>query len=269
MIRFLLLLPITVSVFSSTYCYSQAVKEKKSHNLELALLNPEEITELNLNGSQDYKTLPPEIGKLKNLKILKMYGCGLRAVSPEIGNLKNLEVIDLGGNYLKTLPPEFCNITKLHELNLAGNELENLPEEMGNLQNLVSLDLSKNKLTVLPLSFYMLSRLAVLDLTMNQLQFLSPQSKDLVGLEVLNLSKNNLEYIPDKLWFAPRLYSLNLYKCGAMLSFPKDFCDIPSSEIKPRTALIDTWHAPASMTVPICTFGNNGMRKGWAIVRSD
>lgn len=237
--------------------------QKKSKSLEMALLNPTEVTELNLNGSSARKELPAEIAKLTNLKILRLYGCGLTSIAPEIGQLKNLETLDLGGNYLKTLPAEICSLTSLKDLSLKRNELQELPEEIGNLQNLTTLDLSNNKLTSLPLSFYMLKKLVILNLEWNQLSYISGQIKELSSLEILTLSRNNLEFIPDNVWFVPNLYSLNLYKCGAILTFPNNICDVPTCSTKARVAIIDFWHTPASLYKPICPYGDGGIRKGW------
>ena len=256
---------VILCIFISTV----SIAQKKFRTLEGALLNPTEATELILSGSQDYKNLSPDIAKLTNLKILKLYGCGITKLTSAIGELKNLEVLDLGGNYLKILPPEICKLTKLRELSLQRNGLAELPDEIGNMVSLGQLDLSNNKLTSLPLSLYMLHYLFYLDLQFNELAYLSPQISMLTNLEVLDLSRNKLDNIPDKLWFTPKLYSLNLYKCGAMLSFPKDICNIPSSSIKPRGANIDSWHMQSGMVLPKCPFGNDGVRNGWYINVTD
>ena len=250
-------------------CYGVAGAQTKSKSLDGALTHPTEVTELNLNGSQARKTLPPEIAKLTNLKVLKLYGCGLDSLPKEIGQLKNLEVLDLGGNYLKKLPAEFCNLTNLKELNLKRNEIELLPDEIGNLKNLTSLDLSYNKLSSLPLSFYMLKKLIILNLDWNQLTYLSGQFIEMSSLEILNIGNNKLEYIPDKIWFAPKLYSLNLYKCGAMLTVPNNICDVPAFSTKARGANIDNWHVPGSFLFPKCPYGEGGIRNGWYIAVSN
>lgn len=249
--------------------YFTAGAQTKSKSLEGALTHPAEVTELNLNGSHERKALPADIAKLTNLKILKLYGCSLETICPEIGQLKNLEVLDLGGNYLKTLPAEIGNLPKLKELNLKRNGLTELPEEIGNLAGLTNLDLSYNKITSLPLGFYMLKNLVILNLEWNEIKYLSQQVKELSKLELMSLSNNKLESLPDSLWFTPKLYTLNLYKCGAMLSIPKNFCDVPLAfSTVERSVIIDKWHLPGSFIFPSCSYVN-GIRKGWLIKTMD
>ena len=242
---------------------SAAIAQKKYRTLEGALMNPDDATELILSGSQDYKTLPPEMAKLTKLKVLKMYGCGIQKLSPVIGELKNLEVLELGSNYLKSLPPEICKLTKLRELSIMRNELTELPADFGNMASLVQVDLSNNKLVSLPSSFYLLNNLLVLNLQFNELTSISPEIVRLSKLESLDISRNNLAEIPEKIWFTPNLFYLNMYKCGAMLTIPQDICSISSSSVKPRIAYIDTYHVPSSIVMPKCSFAPDGVRYGW------
>jgi len=91
------------------------------------------------------KSLPKEIGNLKNLRLLSLGGPNLLTKLPSsIGNLKNLKELYLNYNYLTKLPSSIGNLTQLRELVLSDNDLTELPESIGNLRNLERLDLIRN-----------------------------------------------------------------------------------------------------------------------------
>jgi small GTP-binding protein len=83
-------------------------------------------TELNLSGNQ-LKTLPAEIGELKNLTTLDLSGNQLERLPAEIGELKNLTTLDLSGNQLERLPAEIGELKNLTTLDLSENPLESPP----------------------------------------------------------------------------------------------------------------------------------------------
>lgn len=62
----------------------------------------------------------------------------------EVRKLSNLKVLDLSGNKFTGLPAEVGQLSQLEKLNLANNLLTGLPHELGNLQNLQELNLSGN-----------------------------------------------------------------------------------------------------------------------------
>lgn len=78
-------------------------------------------TELDLIG-QGISELPPEIGRLKNLKTLNL---GIR-----YGKEKTYK------NQLYELPAEIGQLTNLQRLDFSGNRLVSLPESIGKLINL-------------------------------------------------------------------------------------------------------------------------------------
>lgn len=70
--------------------------------------------------------LPPEIGKLVNLRVLKLVYNEIAELPDEIGNLNNLHKLDLSDNKIATLPASFLNLrNNLKELCLDDNPFMN------------------------------------------------------------------------------------------------------------------------------------------------
>jgi hypothetical protein len=107
------------------------------------------VTDIHLDRCSLY-SLPPEIGRLANLRRLRLSYNQLTTLPPEIGQLRNLEDLWLMNNQLATLPREIGQLANLVSLMLFNNHLTDLPQEMGQLANLVSLMLFNNHLTDLP-----------------------------------------------------------------------------------------------------------------------
>jgi len=74
---------------------------------------------------------------------------GLKRLPPEIGALRALEVLRLDGNLLQDLPPEIAKLGALRVLSLKRNRLVRLPA-LDRLAKLETLDLSVNQLRALP-----------------------------------------------------------------------------------------------------------------------
>jgi len=80
--------------------------------------------------------LPPQIGNLKNLRVLYAYTNELKKLPREIGELKNLTRLNVQYNELIELPKEIGNLTSLRELGVSNNRLIYLPYELGLLERL-------------------------------------------------------------------------------------------------------------------------------------
>ena len=129
---------------------------------------------------------------------------GLRGtIPPELGGLTNLDLLKLGGNELRgTIPSALGNLTSLGWLELWGNELSGpIPSELSNLSNLVVMDLSWNQLSgPIPSEFGKLSNLTALDLSANELRGTIPSELGNTNLRQLSLAKNQLSgTIPSEL----------------------------------------------------------------------
>ncbi|AGS80636.1 leucine rich repeat protein [Leptospira phage vB_LnoZ_CZ214-LE1] len=75
------------------------------------------------------KTLPKEIGQLKNLQELYLSDNQLATLPKEIGQLKNLQELDLHNNQLATLPKEIGQLKNLQALGLINNQLSSKEKE--------------------------------------------------------------------------------------------------------------------------------------------
>ena len=139
---------------------------------------PEEIGNLsklekliidNGNGCSMSVSLPRSIGKLKNLKVLRLYGAlkageqgQVQSLPDTIADLTQLEVLDLGRNGLENVPPQISALTNLKTLRLEYNNLSSIPEFIGDFKKLKELSLDSNgTLTNLPASLAKLSGLKI------------------------------------------------------------------------------------------------------------
>ena len=149
--------------------------------LELACLEkledlPEEIGQLqkleelvidNGNGCSMNVALPRSVGRLANLRVLRLYGAlDGREVGAEdpaqnapskplpdtLANLSGLEELDLGRNGITTVPRQVASLRGLKKLSLDYNEIRVLPSFVGDLPNLQELSLNANGGVTLPAS---------------------------------------------------------------------------------------------------------------------
>lgn len=127
------------------------------NSLEDALKNPDKVEMLFLNN-QDLKEIRPEIGKLKNLRVL-----------------------NLGYNQLDSLPQEMANLKKLEWINLAGNNYNEIPEVLKKCTSLKYLDIHYNRLNKFPVDINWLKKIKTFKISSN------PINKD----EILRLKNDN------------------------------------------------------------------------------
>jgi hypothetical protein len=122
----------------------------------------------NGNGCAMNVRLPESIGKLKNLRVLRLWGAIDTHVLPEgdpsperarfkplpdaLGDLDGLEELDLGRNDLREVPPQVERLRGLRVLGLSFNNLDSVPDFVGRMPNLRSLAVDANNHIRLPLS---------------------------------------------------------------------------------------------------------------------
>lgn len=143
------------------------------------------------------RTLIPEIGQLKALRLLKLSDNQIEALPPEIVQLQNLEDLGLNNNRIRSLIPEIGQLKALRFLKLSNNQIEALIPELGQLQNLVMLDLENNRLKTLIPEIGQLQKLKDLNVGNNQIVAFIPEVGLLQNLEKLNLNFNRITaFIP-------------------------------------------------------------------------
>jgi len=167
-------------------------------------------TELDLPG-KNIKSLPPQLGTLRNLKTLSLYNNQITSLPPQLGELANLTRLDLSKNQLTTVPPQLGQLTSLTRLDLSNNQLSSLPPEIGQLNNLKWLILPCNQFTFVPVSLGQVSNLQVLDLTDNQITFMPDSLGKLTNLEWLGLDNNRLRSVPDSISQLAKLHVFSLF----------------------------------------------------------
>jgi len=155
--------------------------------LELACLEkledlPEELGRLqkleelvidNGNGCSMNVALPRSVGRLANLRVLRLYGAldgrdlddkrpvKSKVLPDELAELQRLEELDLGRNGLGSLPPQVASLRGLKKLSLDYNDMRELPSFVGDLPNLRELSVNANGGIALPQSLARLKGLKV------------------------------------------------------------------------------------------------------------
>ena len=123
----------------------------------------------------------------------------LPQVPPNIARLRHLRVLMLDTNDLPVLPPEICALAGLERLSISNNCLTGLPEGFSRLQNLSSLHAANNLFEHFPGVICGLKALTFLDMSDNRLETLPEAIGQIITLESLLLYANRLEIIPDSI----------------------------------------------------------------------
>jgi Leucine-rich repeat (LRR) protein len=177
---------------------------------------------LELNGTEQIKTLPSQISQLTSLQHLSLSGSGIKSLPSQIGLFTQLHTLNLYlCSFLNNIPTELEHSTNLREFRLSGTieinkfplrmknwiklevleldrlNIEMIPSEVWMMTKLRYLSLIDNKLSFIPSELYCLSNLTHLNLSFNQITYISNQINKLTQLQYLNLSSNQLTQIPD------------------------------------------------------------------------
>lgn len=162
--------------------------------------NENSVVRVDLGNAGLSGTLIPELGGLKNLQYLELYGNNFSGPIPTtLGNLTSLVSLDLYSNVLTgVIPTSLGAVSTLRYLRLYENKLTgSIPASLGRLSKLANLELQENALTgSIPAALGNITTLQYLRLYGNMLTGTVPLeivSLVLVGdLAELNVRRNNL-----------------------------------------------------------------------------
>ena len=142
-------LPVKFGTLTNLEVFGFGCLEKLT-TLPAGIGNLTKMTELiidNGNGCSMNVAIPASIGKLQNLRVLRLYGAieSAKPLPATIGELRSLEVLDLGRNGLTTVPASIAKLSNLKTLRLEYNALKAAPAFVGELKNLEELSLDANE----------------------------------------------------------------------------------------------------------------------------
>lgn len=155
-------------------------------------------------------SLPSEIIKCTNLRVLNVTGNNMNGTIPDLSSLVRLENLDLSINYFSgKFPDWFGNLTGLDSLGLGDNMFDEgeIPDVFGRLKKLTWLYLpGSNFIGGIPGSIFELESLGTLDICRNKITGDFPKSiNKLRNLWKIELYQNNLTGV-----IPPQLAELSL-----------------------------------------------------------
>jgi len=182
----------------------QAVKrlDLSYNNLEYLPIEVGALTQLQelklcCNNASTF-TIPPVIGKLLSLVILKLSGNSLTQLPTEIGLLSSLKMLDVSNNALSTLPSSITLLQNISEIRADNNTLESF---ISFPENLTHLFLSYNpRATQLPGWFETIQgsrALRQLELRGCMISTFPLGISQLTALRILDFGDNNIASIPE------------------------------------------------------------------------
>ncbi|XP_019646106.1 PREDICTED: uncharacterized protein LOC109486668 isoform X4 [Branchiostoma belcheri] len=104
----------------------------------------------NWAGKGKPSLVPEDIGRLKNLKDLRMENSGLESLPDGVGELSELLELDIAGNIFKSVPEQVMNLSNIRELNLSRNRISRLPLNLGRMTQIMNMYIGDNPLTYPP-----------------------------------------------------------------------------------------------------------------------
>jgi Leucine-rich repeat (LRR) protein len=191
------------------------------------------------------KHLPDDIGELHELIFLRLDNNRLKTIPSSFGLLKRLTWLLLHNNQINSLPPEIKGLKKLEFLSLEHNRLDSLPPELGRLARLVRLNLDHNLISVLPPEIGRLHSLTALRLQHNRLQELPGEIGALTSLRELDLSHNALGKLPPQITRLSPVRSLNVNHnnlCSLSYSQERWVNNFSDDKNWKQTQMLDPWH---------------------------
>lgn len=173
--------------------------------------------------------LPPQFGKLKNMKYIWMRDTQLIGEIPKsFGDFQSLEFIDFAYNNLEgEIPSGLFLLKNLKNMYLFNNRLSGRITETFNASKLIELDVSHNNLTgTIPEGFGEFKHLEILNLFANHLYGAIPQSiAKIPSLKVFKVFSNKLNgSLPSDLGLNSKLELLELSLNSFTGNLPEHLC---------------------------------------------
>ncbi|XP_076419991.1 leucine-rich repeat-containing protein 69 isoform X3 [Peromyscus maniculatus bairdii] len=148
------------------------------------------LKKLHLFGNRIHRFATGVCGGLQELILLNLNYNLLKSLPEEIGRLKNLTYLSINHNQLTMIPTELCSLVHLSALHLNYNQLTCIPEEIKLLQNLRQLFLVRNNIEFLPEGLCHLKKLRILDIAGNVIQIF-PAGEIAARFVLCQLEENN------------------------------------------------------------------------------
>ncbi len=176
-----------------------------ARSVKEALENPDQVYKLSLRNTR-MTYLSPNIGRLKNLRILDISGSFIEEIPEEIEQCTQLKSIIANASRLRRIPTTIGNLPKLRVANFGYCKLSAVPPELGNAQSLWSLNLSDNQLKTLPEELNQLKNLTFFSAAANQFQEFPTPVLGMSSVGNLWLHGNPFTTIPETIQDLPRLH---------------------------------------------------------------
>ncbi len=168
---------------------------REEFSLSKALKNPDSVYKLNLRRKR-MSSIPPEIGKLKNLEVLIISGSTIKSLPDEIEECKNLKSIIANSSKLEEIPATLGNLKKLRTLKIGHCNIKSIPKEIGNIESLWHLSIGDNSIKYVPKELSKLKNLTWLDISDNPIEEFPECILEMENLERFWLYGTNIKEIP-------------------------------------------------------------------------
>ena len=169
------------------------------------------------------RKLPNYICGWESLVSFHIYWPGISAIPNEIGKLRNLKYLKIERAAIKRLPDSLADCP-LEELYITG-QFEDVPQAFGGLSTLRELHLCSYRLASLPESFGSLSSLEDLLISTKENIKLPESLGKLSSLRNLSLYTENMKALPDSLGSCKSLKSLHV-ESDALTHLPASFAKL-------------------------------------------
>jgi Leucine-rich repeat (LRR) protein len=137
------------------------------------------------------------LSRLTKLTEITAISNRLIILPPEIGKLENLRRLDVQYNQIDSLPPSFADLRALRFVNFNNNNFHEFPDPLGGLTNLETLYMNYNRIKKLPQSIGGLVQIRTLSFYGNRICKVHKLIKWLRHIIVLNLADNCLSELPE------------------------------------------------------------------------